>query len=80
MAISRNAKYQHWKRSNPQKLPEGFVKVGVVLTVKEAEILRGKAALTGDGTYSAAIRDRMGISQVPHGLMKAVEDMLKDDA
>ena len=74
--MSRNAKYNRWKKSHPKTLPEGFTAATVLLSDKEAEFLRGRAALLSDGTFSAAIRDRMGLMETPRGLMKAVEDML----
>lgn len=54
------------------ELPEGFRKVSVVLTEKEFQQIRRDAALTGSGTYSAAIRQRLGWHETPYGIKTAL--------
>jgi hypothetical protein len=73
-------KYRDWQRSQPAELPEGFVKLSGLFTAAEAEKLRHEAAFTGDGTYSAAIRHRMGMYEIPYGLKRAVQEITEAPA
>jgi hypothetical protein len=52
-------------------LPEGFYKVSVILTEKEFKALRLETLWTGEGTYSAAIRKRMGMGEIAYGFKSA---------
>lgn len=57
------------------ELPEGFHKVSVVLTEGEFADLRTDAALSARGTWSEAIRKRLGLSPSPYGIYAAIARM-----
>ena len=51
-------------------LPEGYVRVGVILSQNEYEQIKKAAAVTPRGTLSEAIRYKMGWRFTPYRLLQ----------
>lgn len=58
-------------------MPEGFHKVSVLMTETEYQNMRKVAAITGEGTYSAAIRKALKWPEAPYGLRATLTRMIE---
>jgi hypothetical protein len=58
--------------SDQRELPEGYVRVSVIMSEREFKDLKRTATVTPRQTFSEAIRYKMGLPYVPRGFLKAV--------